>query len=217
MNKTIISFFYENSISFNVADSSSFPRMIEEILFKVTKPLPANDYMGSSLTRLTGQQATCSSDSCYCLKVWIYWQSLNTRPSSARLHARLRGGDSRTRIVQDAGQARGAEAPRRSFRPDARCARPASAPRAPRPTVTLLVDWQGSSDSWRQARPALLDDRQRLPLSPRRPGPQSPSCPIVLPTSQSLRRYSLRVLLRDNYSFDLSFPSVPNHKFEVQL
>ena len=30
MDKTIASFFYENGISFNVADSSSFARMLEE-------------------------------------------------------------------------------------------------------------------------------------------------------------------------------------------
>ena len=64
MDKTIASFFYENCISFNVADSSSFALMIEEtqehevrnkIHFKVTKPLPTNNYLGSSLTKHTGQ------------------------------------------------------------------------------------------------------------------------------------------------------------------
>ena len=42
--------------------------------------------------------ATCSSNSCYCKNVWSNWPSLNTRPSSVRLHAhgtrRSRGGDS---------------------------------------------------------------------------------------------------------------------------
>ena len=49
-------------ISFNVADYSSFANMKKraldspnKILFKVTKPLPANDYLGSSLTKHTGQ------------------------------------------------------------------------------------------------------------------------------------------------------------------
>ena len=58
MDKTIASFFYENGISFNVADSSSFARMTriteksmrfaKQNHFKVIKPLPANDYLGSS-------------------------------------------------------------------------------------------------------------------------------------------------------------------------
>ena len=62
MDKTLASFFCENGISFNVADSSSFARVVEESMrfanrnpFKVTNPLPANDRLGSSLTKHTGQ------------------------------------------------------------------------------------------------------------------------------------------------------------------
>ena len=62
MDNLIASFLYENGISFNIADSSSFARMIQESMrfakqnpFKATMPLPANDYLGSSLTKHTGQ------------------------------------------------------------------------------------------------------------------------------------------------------------------
>ena len=56
--------------------------------------------------------------------------SLNTRPPPVHSHAycarRRRGGDSPRRIAQGLGQA---QAPRRSFRPEARSPRPGSAPR----------------------------------------------------------------------------------------
>ena len=57
----IVSFFCENSISFNVADSSSFACMIEERMkyakqiSKVIKPLPENGYQETSLTTHTSQ------------------------------------------------------------------------------------------------------------------------------------------------------------------
>ena len=57
MDKTIVSFFFENFISFNFADSSSFvlaahDRREHDILqkknlFKVTKPLPTNIIWGA--------------------------------------------------------------------------------------------------------------------------------------------------------------------------
>ena len=62
MDKTIASLFHEKSLSFNVADSSSFVLMIEEsmrfakqTLVKVTKPLPSNNYLGSSFAQYAGQ------------------------------------------------------------------------------------------------------------------------------------------------------------------
>ena len=43
MDKTIASFFYENGISFNVADSSSFARMLEESM-RFAKQNPFQSY-----------------------------------------------------------------------------------------------------------------------------------------------------------------------------
>ena len=107
--------------------------------------------------------ATCSSYSFYCLKVCIYWPSLNTRPSSVLLHAhgtrRSSGGDSRMCIVQGQGQALSAKAPRRQgapFRPSGEARGQAKRLSAPRPTLSTTA-LQGSL-WWVWSR--LLEQRQ---------------------------------------------------------
>ena len=54
MDKIIASFFYDNCVSVNIDDSSSFARMIEESMklakqnpFQSYKAPSANDYLGS--------------------------------------------------------------------------------------------------------------------------------------------------------------------------
>ena len=54
MDKTIASFFYENGISFNVADSSSFARMLEESM-RFAKQNPFQSYKAPSRKRLSGE------------------------------------------------------------------------------------------------------------------------------------------------------------------
>ena len=53
MDNTIASFFYDNSISFNVADSSSFARMTEESM-RFAKQNPFQSYKAPSCKRLSG-------------------------------------------------------------------------------------------------------------------------------------------------------------------
>ena len=73
MDKTTASFFHENGISFNVADSSSFAHTIEEIcqtksLSKLQNPFPHTITWGApwSTGQLQVKCATCSPYSCYC-------------------------------------------------------------------------------------------------------------------------------------------------------
>ena len=144
MDKTIASFFNEKSISFNFADSSNFARMMS-MRFAKQNPSQSctNSNLGSSLTKHTGQLSNLQLWFLLFLKVWSNWPPLNTRPSSgAYMHTAQGGaaaetmwhscGDSCMRIVPGPGQARGAEAQRLSFLPEARGEGPCSAPwRAP--------------------------------------------------------------------------------------
>ena len=80
MDTKIASFFYENGISLNVADSSSFACMVEESMKyakqkSVIKPLPENGYQKISLTKHTSQLS--SPDSCCCETVRTLLQSNN--------------------------------------------------------------------------------------------------------------------------------------------
>ena len=54
MDKTIASFFYENGISFNVADSSSFACMLEENM-RFAKQNPFQSYKTPARKRLSGE------------------------------------------------------------------------------------------------------------------------------------------------------------------
>ena len=53
MDKTIASFFYEKSISFNVADSSSFAHMIEENM-RFAKQNPFQSYKAHCRKQFSG-------------------------------------------------------------------------------------------------------------------------------------------------------------------
>ena len=105
------------------------------------------------------------------------WPFLNASPSSAhgtRRRRRRRGGDSRMRIPSEPGRRgrRGAEVLRRSFRPEARFARPDTAPRR------ASAERQRLHAKGRGCRPSvpglLARARNRLdgigPPDPRRPG-----------------------------------------------
>ena len=103
MDKTIASFFYENCISFNVADSSSFARTIEESM-RFIKQNPFQSHKVPSRKRLSGElldQAYRSTEQLAapilavakksdCLNLVANGHlgpSLNMRPSSVILHA----------------------------------------------------------------------------------------------------------------------------------
>ena len=54
MDKTIASFPHDNGISFNVSDSSSFARTIEEGI-RLAKPNPFQSYKAHARKRLSGE------------------------------------------------------------------------------------------------------------------------------------------------------------------
>ena len=138
-------------------------KLAKQILFKAIKPLPANNYVGSSLTKHTNQLSNLYN-SCYCQKVgatghlWtlnhLLFTYMHTVQGSAWAETQWSScWDSSMSIVQGQGQARGAEAERSSSWPEALGTRPSSAPQCAlaNPGKTCLIFFVASAMKVRQS------------------------------------------------------------------